>query len=164
MTDQIVAYVRTLSPDMASGCELTVMDRAAIDMEIAAHQHESYANARSLAGAGVTILPALNGHPDCAFIEDTLVCLPEVVIAMRPGVASREAEGAATIGQLDRQRESASIDTPGTMEGGDILRVGKRLYVGQSTRTRRSDDEGIALKDSCDVCHPRRSGRQPTMG
>ncbi|WP_086739226.1 dimethylarginine dimethylaminohydrolase family protein [Erythrobacter colymbi] len=149
MTRRITAYLRTPSPDMASACELTFMDRAPIDMELAVRQHQSYADALHHAGADVIMFPALEGHPDCAFIEDTLLCLPEIVIAMRLGVASREAEGGATVGELGLDRESASIEAPGTLEGGDILRVGKRLYVGLSSRSNRAGIDQLKALVGC---------------
>jgi dimethylargininase len=89
----------------------------------------------------VTVLPAIEAHPDSVFMEDTAVVLDEVLVLTRP-TRSREAEPAhllADAGALGRP--VARITAPGTLEGGDVLRVGRRLMVGLTTRT---NAEGVA--------------------
>ena len=128
------ALIRQPSPLMASACELTHMGRAPIDMALAVSQHAGYAATLRGLGLEVTALPLLPGHADCAFVEDTCVCLPEIAIACRPGTASRRGEVASVAGTLPHARIVA-INAPATIEGGDVLRVGHTLYVGLTTRT-----------------------------
>lgn len=130
------AWLRAPSPAMAS-CELTFMDRAAIDPARAVAEHAAYADALRAAGLVVTVLPPLADHADCAFIEDCLVLVPEagLAIACRPGAPSRQGEVASALAGMGEGWRHAAITAPGTLEGGDVLRVGQRLYVGLSTRT-----------------------------
>jgi dimethylargininase len=135
--DATRAWLREPSPAMAADCELTFMDRLAIDPALAVAQHAAYAGALRDAGLVVTVLPPLAGHDDCAFIEDCLVLVPEarLAIATRPGAASRQGEVASALAGLGADWNHAAIAAPGTLEGGDVLRLGRRLYVGLTTRT-----------------------------
>ncbi|MBS0255700.1 MAG: dimethylargininase [Proteobacteria bacterium] len=128
---------------MADACELTFMDRAPIAMDAAMAQHAAYAGALAAAGLAVEVLPALDGHADCAFIEDCLVLVPEarLAVACRPGAASRQGEVASAVAALGPGWYHAAIAAPGALEGGDVLRIGQRLYVGRTTRT---NEAGIA--------------------
>ena len=143
MTEATRAWLRAPSPLMAGACELTFMERAAIDPACAEAQHAAYADALRGAGLKVCVLQALAGHADCAFIEDCLVLVPEarLAIATRPGALSRQGEVATALAGLGEGWSHAAIAAPGTLEGGDVLRVGRRLYVGLTTRT---NGEGIA--------------------
>ena len=73
--------------------------------------------------------------PDSVFIEDTAIVLPEVAIIARPGAASRRGETATVAEALRPYRHLAQIETPGTMDGGDVLVTGHRVFVGISGRT-----------------------------
>ena len=128
------ALIRQPSPLMASACELTHLGRAPIDMALARHQHHGYAMALRGLGLEVSVLPSLEDYADCAFVEDTCICLPEIAIACRPGTASRRGEVASVAAALTNVR-IFTINAPSTIEGGDVLRVGRTLYVGQTTRT-----------------------------
>ncbi len=134
-----IALTRLPSPRIAEA-ELTHLDRVPIDMALADAQHAAYCAALAGAGAEVATLPALDEHPDCTFVEDVLVSLPEVSILCRPGAASRQGEVSAIEAHLPTGRPVARIAPPGTVDGGDVLRVGRTLYIGRSTRT---NDEGI---------------------
>lgn len=137
----IRAITRQPSPLMADSCELTHVERTPIDMALAASQHAAYVAALEHLGAHVTVLPPLAGHADCAFVEDPLIVLPELVIATRPGAPSRQAEGASLLAAAPIDRPHVILTAPATLEGGDVLRVGHTLYVGHSSRT---NAEGIA--------------------
>lgn len=78
---------------------------------------------------------------DSVFVEDTAVVLPEVAIITNPGAKSRRAETEGVAAALRPYRPLAFIRPPGTLDGGDVLRIGRRIYVGASDRTNR---EGIA--------------------
>jgi dimethylargininase len=83
----------------------------------------------------VITLDANSYLPDCAFVEDAAVVLDEIAIITRMGVESRREESAVIEAALKPYREIARIEAPATLEGGDVLRVGKTLLIGQSSRT-----------------------------
>ncbi len=134
---------RVPSQDMALA-ELTHMQRVPIDMELAEIQHRNYCDALAATGAEVIILPALEGHPDCTFVEDVLIALPELLILTRPGAVSRQGEVDAMALAIPVDRPVAQIVAPGTVDGGDILCIGKTLFTGLSTRTNRNGSEQLA--------------------
>jgi dimethylargininase len=138
------AIIRRPSPALANG-ERTHMDRAPIDMARANRQHEAYGAALQRAGIAVTVLPALEGFPDCSFVEDTALILPEVAIALHPGAASRVGEVDSVAVAFPQDRPHARIPSPNRIDGGDILVVGKRIFVGLSART--TADGVTALSD-----------------
>lgn len=121
--------------------ELTHLPRVQIDIELATAQHAAYCSALAATGSDVTILPGLDDYPDCTFVEDVLVSLPEIFILTRPGAHSRRGEVAAIEAELTGDKPVAHIVSPGTLDGGDLLAVGKIIFIGRSTRT---NDAGIA--------------------
>ena len=133
------AYVRALSPRLIE-CELTHLSARPIDIVRAEAQHAAYARALTDAGFELRWLPALSDAPDGVFVEDTALILGEHAIITRPGAASRAGETASTAEGL---AESFTLHrlAAGTLDGGDVLRIGGTLYVGRSART---SDEGIA--------------------
>jgi dimethylargininase len=124
------------------GGERTHMDRAAIDTGRALAQHEAYAAALADAGAEPTVLDAADDLPDCAFVEDMAVILPELSLVLRPGAASRRGEVEAVAAVLPRDRPVVRLAS-GTMDGGDVMAVGRRIFVGLSTRTSREGLEAF---------------------
>jgi dimethylargininase len=129
-----VAITRQVSPALAA-CELTHLERVPIDVDRARAQHRKYEQALIAAGAMVHQLDAGEDMPDAVFVEDTAVVFPELAIVMRPGAGSRRAETAAVAHALAAFRPIAAIDAPGTIDGGDVLVAGRRVFVGLSTRT-----------------------------
>jgi dimethylargininase len=124
-------------------CELTYVARGPIDTGRAAAQHREYRRALADCGARVVLLPAADGLPDSVFVEDTAVVLDELAILTSPGVASRRAEVPLIEPEIARHRAVARIKPPATLEGGDVLRVGRRLFVGLSPRTNRAGIETL---------------------
>lgn len=135
----LLAITREVS-DSLGECEVTFIDRSAIDLGRAREQHASYVQALGDAGLTVVTLPALHDQPDAVFVEDPLLVLDEVAIALSPGAPSRRSEIESLVPVVERFRKVDRIALPATIDGGDILRVGKTLYVG---RSRRTNDEGI---------------------
>ena len=115
--------------------ERTHLERVSIDFSLAEAQHEAYRAALSHNGAALIELPALDAHPDAVFVEDVVLALPEVFILCRPGAASRAAEPALLAPHLPKDRPVARLDAQATLDGGDVLCVGRTLFVGISTRT-----------------------------
>jgi dimethylargininase len=122
-------------------CELTHSDRVSIDVERACLQHDDYLNVLRSLGVHVVELPRLPGHPDAVFVEDTAVVLPEVAVLLRPGAASRRGEVPSMAAALADYRECRTMEAPATLDGGDIIVFGKKVLVGQ---TSRSNPAGIA--------------------
>ena len=141
----VLAFTRAVPPSIAS-CELTHLERQPIDAALAARQHAAYENALRALGCAVRRLPELPGHPDSAFIEDTAVVLDECAIVTRPGAESRRGEVAGVADALRPLRRLYHVESPGTLDGGDVLRVGRRLYVGLSTRS--NEDGARQLADA----------------
>ncbi|HEY3352395.1 MAG TPA: dimethylargininase [Polyangia bacterium] len=131
---------RAVSPAIAR-CELTHLARTAIDVHQAGAQHRQYEEALRGLGCRVVSLPAEPDLPDSVFIEDAAVALDELAVITRPGAASRRGETAAVAAALAPLRPLAFIEEPGTLDGGDVLRLGQRLFVGHSGR---SNESGVA--------------------
>jgi dimethylargininase len=136
------ALTREVSAAIAR-CELTHLARTPIDIEIARRQHAAYE--RTLSDLGCTVHRLAGGPgddemPDSVFIEDTAVVFDELAIVMRPGAPSRRVETVAVAGALARHRAVRHIEAPGTLDGGDVLVVSRRVFVGSSSRT---NSEGV---------------------
>jgi dimethylargininase len=134
------ALTRRVGENFAA-CELTFLDRQPIDVAKAMAQHRAYEACLASFGIHVTSLPADSSFPDGVFVEDPAIVLDEVAIITCPGAASRRGETHAIAQALAPFRELRHIDDPATLEGGDVVRIGKVLYVGLSKRTNR---DGIA--------------------
>jgi dimethylargininase len=132
-----IAITREISSAIER-CELTHLTRQAIDVERALAQHQAYEERLREAGYRLQRLRAGAGMPDSIFIEDIAVVFDEVAIITRPGAESRRAETAAVAHALGAYRPIRAIDPPGTIDGGDVLTVGMRVFVGESSRTNRS--------------------------
>ena len=129
-----VAITRAVSPTLAA-CELTHLERAPIDVDRARAQHRAYEQALADAGGRVQQLETSAAMPDSVFIEDIAVVFDELAVITRPGADSRRGEIAAVAAALEPFRPLHEIQSPGTLDGGDVLVVGHRVFVGVSTRT-----------------------------
>jgi dimethylargininase len=136
----LLALTRDISPAIEQ-CELTHLERARIDVARARAEHAEYEEALRALGCHVQRLAARATMPDSVFIEDTAVVLDELAVITRPGAPSRRPETAAVSTALRPHRPIAAILAPGTLDGGDVLRIGHRLLVGSG---RRSNDHGLA--------------------
>ena len=130
----LLAITRDVSPRF-NECEITHIDRSPIDVNIAQSQHHAYVQALKELGCAVLELPAEADLPDAVFVEDTSVVLPEVALITRPGADSRKPETESITRTLRPYRELLFIESPATVDGGDVLVVGKNIYVGMSTRS-----------------------------
>lgn len=135
-----IAITRQVSPSI-NQCELTYLTRDAIDLPLAKQQHRQYEDCLEKLGCEVHTLPSEENLPDSVFVEDAAIVLGEVGIITRPGVESRRPEVVSIAGALLPFREIFYIKPPGTLDGGDVLQIGKTLYVGNSGR---SNNAGIA--------------------
>lgn len=135
-----VALTRAVSAEIAR-CELTHHARQPIDVERAREQHAAYEAALRLAGCAVERIDAADHLPDAVFVEDAAVVFDEIAVITRPGAESRRPELAAVESALVRHRPLLCLQPPATLDGGDVLVVGRRVFVGRSSRT---NDAGIA--------------------
>lgn len=131
---RLLAITRGVSPDFAR-CELTHLTRMPIDARLAATQHAAYEQALERLGCAVERIPAGDNMPDSVFIEDAAIVLDEVAILMRPGAGSRRAEVPAVADALRPHRSLLAVEAPGTADGGDVMVVGRAVFVGASSRT-----------------------------
>lgn len=140
----MIGFLREVSPNLDK-CELTHVARTKIDVRRAVEQHRAYAKVLEELGVRIEHVAALPDHADGVFVEDAAVLLPEVAIVARSGAKSRLPELASIIQALGQHRPLESIVAPATLDGGDVLRVGRTLYVAES---RRTNAEGITqLRD-----------------
>jgi len=129
-----LAITRDVSPRF-NECEITHIDRTPIDVTVAQSQHHGYVQAIKALGYAVLELPAEPDLPDSVFVEDTAIVLPQVALITRPGADSRKPETESIVHALRPYRDLVFIESPGTLDGGDVLVLGKKIYVGLSTRS-----------------------------
>jgi dimethylargininase len=139
----MLALVREVSPQLAE-CELTHLERAAIDARRAMHQHHDYIQALQALGCSLHWLPPLPQHPDSVFVEDTAVLLAGIAVVTRPGAASRCGETPTVAETPERHTRVAAIAEPGCLDGGDVLRIDRSLHVGASGRTNEAGIDQLA--------------------
>ncbi len=130
----LTALTRAVSPTIGS-CELTWVPREKIDIERAIDQHHEYEWALAGLGLSVISLPAEPEFPDATFVEDPLVVVDEVAIATRMGALSRRGEAESLASAISAYRPVRRLCEPATLEGGDVMRIGREVFVGLTQRT-----------------------------
>jgi dimethylargininase len=139
----LTAITRAVSPTIGN-CQLEHLDRQPIDVSKAVAQHRAYEACLSDLGARLISLPAAADCPDGVFVEDPALVLDEVAIVTRMGAAARREESDSLANAVARFRKIERLREPATLEGGDVMRVGRTLYVGLSRRTNREGIEQLA--------------------
>lgn len=135
----LTAITRAVSAALAD-CELSYIPRQPIDLKKARAQHHAYEEALRKLGANIVSLPAEPELPDSMFVEDPAIVLDEVAIICPLGTETRRKEAPSLRVALEKYRSVAHVKLPGLLEGGDVLRVGRKLFAGI---TKRSNPEGI---------------------
>lgn len=135
------AIVRRPGRNFASG--ITTSDLGKPDFNKALEQHAAYCYALKRCGVEVSVLEADERYPDGCFVEDTAVVTPEVAVITRPGAMSRRGEETEIARVLSGYKNIMSVEPPGTLDGGDILRVEGHYYIGISGRTNREGAEQL---------------------
>ena len=138
-----IALTRAV-PQSLANCELTHLSRVTIDVDRAAEQHHQYENALQTLGCTVRRIAPAHDLPDSVFVEDVAVVLDEIAIITRPGAASRRPECDSVATVLSEYRPLHTIAAPGTLDGGDVLRLGRTLFVGLSSRTNEDGARQLA--------------------
>ncbi|UAJ81620.1 N(G),N(G)-dimethylarginine dimethylaminohydrolase [Leifsonia sp. ZF2019] len=139
-TERKVALVRIPAKNLQDGL-VTHLERTEIDAELADTQWDGYVNALSQAGWQTVEVASADDLADSVFVEDTAVVFGDTAVITRPGADSRKPETAGTEAALRAQGlHLERIEEPGTLEGGDVLKIGSTVYVGRGGRT---NGEGI---------------------
>ncbi len=129
-----VAITHIISPNIAR-CELSFIERSPIDYDLAVQQHKAYCSLLEECGLRVIELSVNSSFPDSTFIEDTAFIVEEIAVMARMGVESRRAEVPAVESVMAAYRTIDRILPPATLEGGDVLRAGGKVFVGITPRT-----------------------------
>ena len=137
------AITRTPSAAL-SRCALTYLARHPIDVPRALDQHAAYVQALQDCGVHVRNLHAEDDLPDAVFVEDTAIVVDECAVIGRPGIESRRGEVESVAVALAEFRPIIRITAPGTLEGGDVLQVGRTFFVGQTPRTNAAGTAQLA--------------------
>jgi len=130
----LTAITRAPGPELGR-CELTHLARQPIDFDRALAQHQGYQAALHEAGCHVVELPSDPAHPDGIFVEDVALVLDEIAVLLSPAPPSRRGERASIEAAIAPFLPLVRLPSEASIEGGDVLRVGRTLYVGQSSRT-----------------------------
>jgi len=141
----LIAITRAVSPAL-NRCELTFLDRQEIDVAKAIDQHRRYRDCLVELGLTVLTLPAEPDLPDSVFVEDPAVVVDEAAVILRMGAESRRGEAESLAMALAPYRPLRRLREPATLEGGDVVRVGRRIFVGLSGRTNRAGIEQLAAE------------------
>ena len=129
-----VALTHSVSPNIVN-CELSYLDRTPIDFDKAVAQHRNYCSKLEELGIRVIELSVNKDLPDSVFVEDTAVVVDEIAVMTNPGAESRRAEIPGIQKALLKYREIKVMQTPATLDGGDVLQIGREVFVGISKRT-----------------------------
>lgn len=132
----LIAVTRAVSPAIVD-CELTHLAREPIDVEKAVAEHAAYEETLRSLGATIVHAPPEPKLPDAVFVEDTALVFAETAVLTRPGAASRRKEVESMARVLGEYRRLQQIQAPATLDGGDVLVVGRKVYVGLSSRSNR---------------------------
>lgn len=130
----LVAITHVPSTRLEAG-ERTYVGHDAIDLRLARLQHAAYEDALRACGARVVQLEINRELPDCVFVEDTAIVLDELGVMMSMGAESRRGEPAGIERELRKYRPIEHVRLPAAIDGGDVVRCGRALYVGESART-----------------------------
>jgi len=142
MSPSRIAIVRPVSRSIID-CELTHLARSPIDYARASTQHKEYQSALKALGCELVTVSAADNLPDAVFVEDAAIVLDEVAVMTRPGAVSRRGELAGVERALAPFRPLMRITHPSTLDGGDVLLVGRRLFVGRSSRSNHNGIEQL---------------------
>lgn len=132
------AITRLPADSVASG--LTTANIGAPDPERTRQQFRNYVDILLGLGLTVTTLPPAADYPDAHFVEDTAVMMPELAIITHPGAPSRRGEVDTIAPVVSRFRHTVRMSSNAHMDGGDVLMIDKRFFIGLTSRT---DEAGI---------------------
>lgn len=144
----LTAITRQVSESI-NNCELSFHERQPIDVARAIAQHRAYQQCLGELGVRVVSLPTERDLPDCVFVEDPAVVVDEIAVISVMGAARRRPEAESLAAALSDYRDLKFLREPATLDGGDVMRVGRTLFVGVSRRTNRE-----AVTQLSDILRP----------
>ena len=106
-----------------------------IDLAVALHQHQHYVRALKEVGGSVEYLPPQDHLPDATFVEDTAVILEDKILLCPMKEPSRQEEVQSTATALKKYHDCVTLDSPATLDGGDVMSTPDAIFVGLSKRT-----------------------------
>jgi len=130
-------------------CELTFVESEPISYEKAVKEHNNYCKMLEECGARIVTLDDNISLPDSVFVEDPIIVFDELAVLTSMGVKSRRKESAALEMFFRQYRDVKQISLPAKIEGGDVLKIGKRIYVGESPRT-----NNLGFQALCNILEP----------
>jgi dimethylargininase len=142
-TEAVFSQAITRKPGHNCAAGLTTSHLGRPDYDLLLVQHGQYVNTLRELGLQVEVLPAAPDYPDAYFVEDPAVVTPEVAIITIPGAPARQGEQESIAPALAPHRPLVHIEAPGTVEGGDILMVGRHFFIGLSERTNEAGAEQL---------------------
>lgn len=137
------AITRGVSPNMGA-CELTYRSREQIDFQKANLQFDRYRDLLRTWDVELLTIPGSITYPDCCFVQDTAVVLDEVCVIASMGAGSRRGEVSEVERLVSPFRKVKRILPPATLDGGDVVQIGKRIFVGHSKRTNARGIEALS--------------------
>jgi dimethylargininase len=137
MPDRPFALVRRPAESLADGI-VTYIERQAVDLELAKRQWDGYVAALDRSGWPTVVIDGDDSMPDCVFVEDTVVMFDDLAVLTNPPQPARNPELAAVRQVVDELGLESTAITDGTLDGGDVLKVGSQVYVGLSGTTSAS--------------------------
>lgn len=146
---QVLTVLTHVPSPTLQECELTFLKSEPINLAKAVEEHANYCRMLELCGARVVRLDENLSLADSVFVEDPIIVLDEIAVLTSMGVESRRKEGEALATFFRQYRKIEQISLPAKIEGGDVLKVGRRIYVGISPRTNSS-----GIKTLTDIIKP----------
>jgi dimethylargininase len=143
MPDRPYALVRRPAETLADGI-VTFIERHPVDLELAKRQWDGYVAALHGSGWSTVVIDGDDAMPDCVFVEDTVVMFGDLAVITNPRQPTRNPETAAVRRTIDELGLESTAITEGTLDGGDVLKVGSQVYVGLSGTTNASAIEQLA--------------------
>lgn len=141
------AIVRAI-PNTYQDCVTIAPDKPVINVELAKQQHAAYCKTLEQLDLKLIRIEADDALPDCCFTEDTAIVFGDVAIITNPGTISRIAETAEMEKVLTPLKNIHHLSSPATIDGGDVLKIDQKIFIGISSRTNEE-----AIKQVATILH-----------
>jgi len=149
MPDRPYALVRRPAETLADGI-VTFIERHPLDLDLAKQQWGGYVAALHRSGWPTVVIDGDDSMPDCVFVEDTVVMFGDLAVITNPRQPARNPEIVAVKRAVEALGLESAAITEGTLDGGDVLKVGSQVYVGLSGTT-----NAAAIAELASVLAPR---------
>jgi dimethylargininase len=143
MPERPYALVRRPAASLADGI-VTFLERKPVDLALAQRQWDCYVAALERSGWPTVVIDGDDTMPDCVFVEDTVVMFGDLAVITNPRQPTRNPEVAAVQRTIDDLGLESTAITEGTLDGGDVLKVGRQVYVGLSGTTNAAAIDQLA--------------------